>query len=616
MSREILEKNLLAMEKWYSSFADMIRDKKDIEDDIRVRMETSWDGEVIFRVQKEDIDLYLEGKRNTKEPVEMWMERLGKIPKYAPVFLFGVGNGSYLKALISGTPKEVNVVVYEPSINIFLKLLDEIDLSEEIENRPIGFIVEELNAEEFEAVMNKVFVFENMEFLKEEIHPNYKALYGEKLVEKIRILQRKAESMMMNYNTGERFSTHIANNILSNMQYICEGYHTKGLALAIPHTGPAILVSAGPSLNKNVQELKKAKNKAFILAVDTAIKPLIKAGVVPDAFMTIDAKKPLHLTDIKGAEDIPVIAPACAHHPVLAHQKGKKIFYNDDYEIPNHIYRMNGKVLPSVSTGGSVACSAFSLLYKMGFETIILVGQDLAYTDNKSHADGSFQDKMPKEDTKKMIRVKGNYVDEIPTRRDFRVFLEWFEMYIKKVREHHELRVINATEGGAYIEGTELSTLKDVIEELCVEEVDFGKKINEMESAFSAEEREKIVEYLHSIPGEYEQIRKDAQTLGKIYKKLDKLSRSGNMGQENARKLLKRVKKLTGKCSKKETYQLIAETIKKAEYIIRTEYFYEGDTFEDEIREIARKGILYSEILQECAELLKVLAEETLLPIN
>ena len=46
-------------------------------------------------------------------------ERVGEIHKYAPVFLFGVGSAAYLKDIIEKSSKEVNVVVYEPSIHIF-----------------------------------------------------------------------------------------------------------------------------------------------------------------------------------------------------------------------------------------------------------------------------------------------------------------------------------------------------------------------------------------------------------------------------------------------------------------------------------------------------------------
>lgn len=615
MSNEIWEKNIKAMEKWYPAFAELIREEKYTKDELEVMTEISWDGETIFRLKQEDRSLYLGGKRNAKEPVQMWLERLGELHKYAPVFLFGVGSGAYLKALIQNTKKEVNVVVYEPSVTIFLTMLREIDLSEEIADRPIAFVVEGINETEFEPVMKRVLVYENLDFFKEEVHPNYKAFCAEKLLTYMKILHKKVESMMILYNTGKKLSANLARNVLSNMEYICEGYNTKKLSEVIPYSGAAILVAAGPSLNKNIHELKKAKNKAFILAVDTAVKPLMKAGIVPDAFVTIDAKKPLHLIDIEGAENIPVISPTCAVHSILEHQKSKKIFYFDGYVIPYHIYQMNQKNFADVSIGGSVACCGFSLLYKMGFNTIILVGQDLAYTGNRSHADGTFQEKMPEEDTKHMLMVKGNYEEKLPTRSDFKVYLDWFNMYVEGVKKHRNVRVVNATEGGAYIEGTELCTLKDIIEEVCHKETDFAECISRMESAFSKEERARAVEYLHGIPEEFKVIAGNARLLNKSYRKLEKISKSGNMNKNECLKLMRKIKKLTKQCRSKEAYQLVEVSMPVAEAIIRSEYYYENDSLEEEIKEVARKGILYSELLEECAQLLKGVAEETLLSI-
>ncbi len=60
---------------------------------------------------------------------------------------------------------------------------------------------------------------------------------------------------------------------------------------------------------------------------------------------------------------------------------------------------------------------------------------------------------------------------------------------------------------------------------------------------------------------------------------------------------------------------MVDMTMVPAEYIIRSEYFLENENTEENIKEIAREGILYTEILQECAELLKKIAEEKLLPI-
>ena len=72
-------------------------------------------------------------------------------------------------------------------------------------------------------------------------------------------------------------------------------------------TSTGIVVAAGPSLNKNIKELKKAKGKALIIIVDTAIKPLLNAGIVPDMFFIVDALKPVELVEIEGADTIPLV---------------------------------------------------------------------------------------------------------------------------------------------------------------------------------------------------------------------------------------------------------------------------------------------------------------------
>lgn len=616
MNEAALERNLKAMKKWYPEFADMLQGEIHTEDDTEVMAETSWDGEKIFRINRENRTLYLSGKRNAKEPVKMWLERLGKIHKYAPVFLFGIGSGAYLKALVENTQKEVNIVVYEPSLHIFQKFLHEVDLSDIIDNRPIAFIVEDINESEYEPVMKKVLAVQNMEFLKEEIHPNYSEFYGKKILKKVRVLHEEIQSIMMGYRTGELFQKNLVQNIFSNMKYVCEGYHTKQLAKAIPLGGMAILVAAGPSLNKNIHELKKAKNKAFILAVDTAVKPLLKAGIEPDAFITIDPDKPLELIEIEGAEKIPIIAPATAKYSLLDHQEGKKIFFYDGCFLPMHIYWINGKVLPSVSTGGSVACNGFSLLYKMGFQTIVLVGQDLGYTDNKSHADGTFEEKMPEEDTSGMIMVKGNYQEKIPTIANLKVYLDWFVMYIEGAKRNQNIRVVNATEGGAYIKGTELMALRDIIQEKCKEEIDYASMIAQMEPDLTLEEREKAFEYLHGIPKELGRIKESAKQLKRAYQRLGKISKSENMAKDGCLKQLKKIKKLTKKCQEAKAFQLVDVTMPSAEYVILSEYYYEGESNAQEMHETARKGVIYSEVMQMCAELLEELAEELLLCVE
>lgn len=614
MCKEIWEKNLAAMDKRYPVFADMLREKNYTADNTEVLVEQSWDGEKIFRVKKEQQFLYLGGKRDAKRPVELWAERFGEIYEYAAIFLFGVGSGSYLKAAVKKCPKEANVIVYEPSMNIFLTLLQETDLSEEIEKLPIGFVVEGLNAAEFSPVMRRALVLENIDRMKEYVHPNYKSLYGKEIRDYVKKLDRYVEEILVMRNTVHKMSITIAQNIIGNLKYIAEGYHPALLSKTIPYSGAAILVSAGPSLNKNIQELKRAKNKCLIVAVDTAVKPLMRTGIVPDLMTTVDALKPVGLIDTAGSEEIPLVAPACAVSALVEHQKGKKIFYYDGHSVPMSIYNVNHKTLSNVAIGGSVACAGLSLIYKMGFDTIILVGQDLAFTGNRSHADGTFQERMPERDTSRMRMVKGNYEEKVPTSEDFRLYLEWFGDYIKGMKQHRNVTVYNATEGGAFIEGTEIVSLKEILDQVCQgEEIHFAELIRNMESEFSPEEKEGAMEYVRQIPKHLAEIHKHGKELRKIYVRLKKQGNSGNLNQDTVKRLLRRIKKLTQKCMEKPAYELIEDSIALADSLVRREQFDVADTMEDEIKEIARKGILYSDLLIECSALLADYAKEVLL---
>ena len=178
-------------------------------------------------------------------------------------------------------------------------------------------------------------------------------------------------------------------------------------------------------------------------------------------------------------------------------------------------------------------------MYKMGFETVILVGQDLAYTDNKSHADGTFQEKMPVEHTEHMIRVKGNYQDTVPTLTNLKIYLEWFANYIEGARKHGNFRVINATEGGAFIEGTELMALKEALDECIGEEIDFAGLVDTMESAFPQEEKKKAYDYLQEIPKQFEELEKLAKQLKLEYKKIEKAEKSGKGNYQYYKKEIK-----------------------------------------------------------------------------
>ena len=608
--QSIFDKNIQAMKKWYPEFAEnLVIKRNELEKKEELISLKSQDDEDIVIVKRGSRILYLYGKRNVKQSIALWRERLGEIHAHAPLLLIGLGNGKYLQNLVETTDESVTIIAYEPSIALFFNMLETVDLSKEIENRPIAFCVEGINEEGLERILSTLITAETIDYFKVEIHPNYNELFPEEIMKVLKLSNKITEFIIVNCASGAFFSKTLVKNQIENLKFMCEGYSVKGLFESLPKNQPAILVSAGPSLNDSIKYLKKAKNKAFILAVDTALKPLIKNGIRPDAFITLDAVKPLSLFDMEEIKDIPVITPLLGNSEVLKEQRNKIIFYYDDYVLGQKVYEAAGKRLYGVTPGGSVACGALSLLYRMGFMNIILVGQDLAFTNNRSHADGTFHEHMPEEKLKDAIWVKGNYVDKIATRADMKMYIDWFESYIEGIHRHSETRVINATEGGAFIEGTELMHLQDVIEEFCTSYNDNEKCIESMISDFNDEERKAAVNYIKSLPIKFSQMNIISKKIEKEYKKIEKYGKTGNLDKKLFSGVLKKINRLTEEIEGYSEYQMVSATMPLAEFVIRNESLIEFDSVEEEAISIGRQGSRFSQMLIQSTEILREFSE-------
>ncbi len=612
MDKTILEKNLEAMDKWYPDFADAIRNKEYKEEDgVEVITERSLDGELIFKVVKDSKTRYLNGKREANKFVDALMESMGEIHKYAPVILLGAGNGASLKRIINETDSTVTIAVCEPSINIFIKMLEEVDLSKELADRPVGFVVDGLNGSILPGVISKLVTVETLEFTKVAVYPNYNHLYDVKIRDALKFIQKVTDALIVNAITWAKMVSFLSRNIICNLPYVCAGYNTKSLLKIVPPGGVAILVSAGPSLNKNINELKKAKNKAFIVAVDTAVKPLIKAGVIPDVYVTVDAGKPLDLVEVDIARDIPLVTPVVANCEILEYHRGKKFFFDDSYKIPHKIYSAQGQTMPGAAGGGSVATNAFSMLFKLCFETIILVGQDLAYENGRSHADGTFHDVMPEEKTDGLPRVKGNYEDLVVTREDFKMYLTWFNDCIGDMKKNVPgFTVVNATAGGAYIKGTELMSLSDAIDKYCKEEYNYEEKIRELEPDFTPEQQKNAMDMVRGIPDSFARINAEAKKLYNVYVKIGKMNKAHSVNRDEYNRQLKRIKSINKKCESEFAFELVTEALMSSSYIIQSESLMEKDNVEDELATIVKQGMVYAKQVQECTTLLEAYARE------
>lgn len=611
----IYEKNLKTLAAYYPEMDAIIKEaKENMEPELDIFEENSYDGKKILKIRKENRVYYLNGKRNTTEPAEIWVQTLGKVQRNAPILMMGVGNYSYLEELVKKAENRAAIIVYEPSVQIFLKFLEMVDIAPWMEKQLIIFWVNGLNGmdtEHMRGILQSILKYEMLVYLKYFILPNYETLFPEEAVEFIKICRDIALREVSDRNTRYKFSGLMVKNLFSNVKYFCDGYKTTQLIDVIPRDIPGIVVAAGPSLNKNIQELKRAKGKAFIIAVDTAIKPLLKNGIVPDMFAIVDAMKPLDLVKVEEAREIPLVTTLNASPEILDYHKGMKFFYNEGYQFAESIFWRTGQKIGDVSNGGSVATSAFSLLYKIGISTIILVGQDLAYTNNKSHADGTFQEKMEEQNTRCFMMVEGNYEEKVPTRPDFKLFLDWYNAYIEGCKRYREnFKVINATEGGAKIQNTEIMPLREAIDLECTKSVDIQACLKQLPPMLSKENRTWAVEYLQGMSKQFQQLVGDAKKAKTLYQKLDKICGRKKINKKEYLSILKKLDKQIKILEKQSAYQLTEITMAEARYILRGEQYLQEDSLQAEGKEIARKGILYIGNVMDMAKLFQEYSEE------
>ena len=149
MNQLIYKKNLEALNAKYPIWAALIDGVKRKKRNFNVEAEQSFMGETILKVTQDGKMRYLNGKYAPSAVVERWFEKQGKIEEYAPIVIIGISNGEHIRQIIERSPKTSNILIYEPSFELFRRAMQEVDLTFLFEmDIPVGIIVEGLNEDE------------------------------------------------------------------------------------------------------------------------------------------------------------------------------------------------------------------------------------------------------------------------------------------------------------------------------------------------------------------------------------------------------------------------------------------------------------------------------------
>lgn len=507
----IFENNITILEKKYPEIARKIKEINMESTTDQVRIQKAEDGEKVIELYCRKHWWRLNSKISPKNAAAQYAERY-EIRMYGVYFVYGIADGKSIRHLSEKCDDTNVMVVWEPNVEILAVALHNFDFEDLIANDNIILCVPEAE-DNIDDILQKVVSYSNMKLIEFCILPNYDVIYTRQCEKFMQSCINKMQDEIVHKSTRLGFGRMIPQHMLFHMKNMISQRNIMQIREAFftypVKEIPAIIVSAGPSLDKNVKELQKAQGKAFIIVVDAALRTVLKAGVKPDLVCTIDPESPERFFEGMDLKDI-IWMYGKWTRPWIFQQYGGKIFYQGNYTgIWNNILSDElGYKFPAVLTGGSVTSDAFMIADYIGFRKIILVGQDMAFTNGISHTsgiEGAFGDNDEYIDSRYQVYVEG--IDGQKLKTDFQMwrYKKWFEKIIEK--NEGRFRVINATEGGALIKGTINQRLRETISSECKIEFDGYKILNQIEPAFTSEQQEKLENKLSELKQEASELK-------------------------------------------------------------------------------------------------------------
>ncbi|ECL3484014.1 motility associated factor glycosyltransferase family protein [Campylobacter coli] len=407
-----------------------------------------------------------------EELIFFYQSILEKTSRYPFACIYGIGNALLIKNLAKHYK---HLFVFESEIELFILALSTIDLSEELKVYKV--VLFDCVAKDLEIQIAMIFdqqsILEYLSLYEMFISSHYYLKYYETSILSLNELCIKSASVAIRNADITCFLPLLTHGqFLQNIPSMLESIPFQRILNERKNKFEnAIVVSAGPSLAKQLSLLKAYQDKAVIFCADGALSMLEKEGIVPDYVTNLDCSD-LAMKFFQNKENLKqsIIALECATHPnVVRSLKAENCMIILRNKALYQRFNLND--FGYIDTGTHVSHFSYTLALVLGFKNIIMIGQDLAFDEEgNSHSKGfDFGEKFSGEENIDKFKVpayagKGEVLTHI-TWNDYRIKLEYlFACNDQKAKFY------NATEGGARINFTEELSFKECCEKLLTKE--------------------------------------------------------------------------------------------------------------------------------------------------
>ncbi len=257
-------------------------------------------------------------------------------------------------------------------------------------------------------------------------------------------------------------------NFMTNLPVVHGRYGIASLLDTLQGV-PVIIVGAGPTLDRNIKQMRGLEKKACIISCDSTLKALIENGIIPHIVLTTDSKA--RVKDFIEGVDISEMCFVVDTftHPdtanLLTEEAGRVYWYNT---LPVNNCPFTGALnswtgfIGNLGTGGCVATSAWWFATQMlGASPDILVGLPEAFYDPAEMYASAVTKTIETEPyTTKPVRDIDIFGEPCWTFPALQSFAFWFQDIFMQLPGIH----VNCSEGGILKENILNMPLQKAIE--------------------------------------------------------------------------------------------------------------------------------------------------------
>ncbi|MDR6242609.1 motility associated factor glycosyltransferase family protein [Paenibacillus hunanensis] len=487
-----------------------------------------------------------------------WLEAVkGSVEELNIIFVYGFGQGLGIADLLEMYPDRW-LFIYEEDEQSFLNSMEKYDFRELINHPNIQWVSVGENQ------LNMLFYLV-CSYMQQEMAFVALRHYLDHHYDVLKEVQDKFKEYNLVFQSNKSTQEHFQQRWIENSLYQIDGMlSTPPIERFIDRLpdSTAIVTGSGPSLQKDIEWLKKIKPHALIIAAGSSVQALVKNGITPHMVVLMDGGE-INNKVFQNPETLqpPLLFTSSAYYEISNQKQDNKLFAimrND--QISQYYMGLEQEQLV-ISSTPTVTGTAMQVAIRLGARRIIMMGQDLSfpndqfYAEGVLHSDADIIESSIRNAPYEVLNVHGGH------NRTNSSFLFMKNALEELVAAFSEVEFINSTRDGAAIEGANWKPIEEVYDMLKTNNVEpnvIEDMIKTENNVYDGQKAQMVKQKIVMNKNDLIILKNEIKEIQKMINKIQELSRTK---PTKAQKSLETIEQSWGEIVNRDWFETVYDTI-------------------------------------------------------